>query len=347
MSINTPDVTLSIMSAREELLKENKARIKEEEERISSLMLSLGSRGMECGLSVRLPGCMKLQQDCRNASAERTHAEERLKAIRNASQEHEERRALVESRKKDSAEIASSIDSLLTSLGASIYEKCSFSLLDKDAFAPVYKDQEKPGKGAFGSVLSRLSREHRFRRYGRLVISNDLDAMLDGKARETAEEIRRLQGLKAEADKEKHELLSLIVAKKHSYEALSTEGVERAEKNAKGAAEREEAALRNYGAFLWDNGGSWIGEDTPSVLLDEIERILAEKDALERLIAERKRLKSEAKADDLMALLENEEKKLSILQKERERIDSEIADVEAEAGRLRMKLEEIRREQGM
>ena len=48
-----------------------------------------------------------------------------------------------------------------------------------------------------------------------------------------------------------------------------------------------------------------------------------------------------------MALLENEEKKLSILQKERERIDSEIADVEAEAGRLRMKLEEIRREQGM
>ena len=96
-----------------------------------------------------------------------------------------------------------------------------------------------------------------------------------------------------------------------------------------------------------DNGGSWIGEDTPSVLLDEIERILAEKDALERLIAERKRLKSEAKADDLMALLENEEKKLSILQKERERIDSEIADVEAEAGRLRMKLEEIRREQGM
>ena len=46
------------------------------------------------------------------------------------------------------------------------------------------------------------------------------------------------------------------------------------------------------------------------------------------------RLKKEAKADDYKALIEEEKAKILILQKEKERIDQQIAQIENEIERL-------------
>ncbi len=347
MSINHLGVRLLFMSAREELLKENEAKIKEKEEYISSLLITLARKCSDSQAALSLPGCRKLLHECQTASDERRRAEERLAAVRGASEEYEGRKLLLEEKKKEAAGFSSEIDRLLSSLGAAVYEKCSFSLLDKEAFSFVYADisREDGRKGHIRSVISGLSRERRFRSYGRTVISRDLDSALDGKAGEIALQIRSLYRRRAEVDEEKGRLHIQVGSKRHSYAVLSKDGVERAEKGVLNAASREDEALRSYGAFLFEKSRSWIGDDTAPRLSDDIARIQRERAELDELGRERRRLKREAKADDIMALLESEEKKLSILGKERERIDSEISEVAAEIGRLKSRLDEIRREQ--
>ena len=328
-------------------MKENEAKIREKEDHISALLSSLGRKGAESALSAGISGSERLMQECLASVKEREKAEERLIAIRNASDEHEGRKALLDVKRKEEARLSSGIDMLLSSLGASLYEKCSFSLLDKDAFSFIYKDLGKDSEERKTLVpfVSSALRKRRFRRYGRLVIEHDLDGLLDGNAGKIAKELRDLYSQKIGIENERKELYRLIGAKKQSYAALSKEGIERAERNVKSAEEKEEAAFRNYGSLLWEKGQSWICDETPSRILDDIERILSCKRELDALVSERARLKREAKADDLMALLENEEKKLSILGKERERLDAEISDISKEIAQLKAKLDEIRREQ--
>ena len=326
------------MSAREELLKENEARIKEKEEHISSLFASLGrSAGKDA-----VAGSDKLESACSRASTEREAAEERLASLKKAFDEHEDRLALLAERKKDRSRLLSELDDALSALGAAVYEKCSFSLLDKDAFASVYKDIGD-GKGGVRSFFSEITKKRRFLRYGRFVVKNNLDSMLDGNALRNAEEIRTIHKEIEGIDNERKTLQEQINARKRSYSALSKDGLERAEKNAQSAREKEDEAYRCYGAFLFERKLALAAPGEES--LDSDTAIIArEKRELDFLIAERKRLKREAKADDLMALLENEEKKLSILGKEKERIDQEIRDVEQEISKLKAKLADIKRE---
>ena len=345
MSINTSGGTILAMSAREELLKENEEQIHRSESRISSMMVSLGRKGLEDDTAMFLPGGRKLIQECRRWAGELERAESRLVSIRDASREHEGRKAKLSEKIRESKGIDEEIGQNLSSLGAMVYEKCGFSLLDKEAFSIVYRDREREERRGFPRAFL-ISREARFRRYGRLVIDNGLDSALDGRSAETASRIRALISMKEEAFEEKDRLSSMIEAKKHSYAAFSKDGVERAEKSIGEARRKEEEALQSYGSFLWDKGSLWIDGSTPSLMLDDIERILEEKKVLDSLVLERARLRREAKADDIMALIGNEDKKLSILRKEKERIEKEICSVEEERRKLLLKLEEIRTGQG-
>ena len=90
----------------------------------------------------------------------------------------------------------------------------------------------------------------------------------------------------------------------------------------------------NYGNYLYDRGGSWIGETTPSEILDILQKIIEIQNEYRELNERKQRLQKEAKADDYKALIEEEKEKIKILLGEREKIDMQIEDIEKEIKRL-------------
>ena len=333
------------MSAREELLKENEESIRECEGRISALMLSLGRKGVENASSLSLSVGQRLLAECYDRIAERRKAEERLASIRNASAEHEGRRKSLAEKNREREELRKRLGELEGRLGAIIYERCTFSLLDKSLYACVYRDIEREGKekGRFRlKPLQEAGQRRRFVRYARLAESDEGMRDLDGNAALTVSEIMEVKESLERLEGERKSLSSIINAKRHSYRAMSHGGIERAEKSLSDCIRRENEAIEGYGSQLYDKGALWIGEDTPSPMLSDLQAILNEKRLLDRLLSERARLGREAKADDLRALLESEEGKLRILRRERERIDGEIADIEREAERLRWNIEKLK-----
>ena len=328
------------MSAREELLKENEESIRECEARIAALMLSLGRKGVENASSLSLSIGQRLLSECYDRIAERRKAEERLSSIRSTSAEHEGRRESLAEKDRERGRLDERLATLESQLGAIIYERCTFSLLDKSRYERVYHDIEKDGKKN-GGLLRNVGQRRRFARYARIAESDDSATGLDGSATRTLSEIREIKEELARLDGERKSLSAIIASKRHSYRAMSHGGIERAEKALAECVRRENEAMEGYGSQLYDKGALWIGDDTPSSMLSDLQSILNEKRLLDRLLSERARLGREAKADDLRALLESEEGKLRILRRERERIDGEIAEIEREAERLRGNIEKL------
>ncbi len=331
------------MSAREELLKENEENVRECEDRIAALMLSLGRKGVESASSLSISVGQRLLSECYDRIAERRKAEERLSSIRSASAEHEGRQESLAEKERERDSLGDRLDTLEAQLGAIIYERCSFSLLDKSRYERVYHDIEKDGKkkGSLALSLRNAGQRRRFVRYSRIAEADDAASGLDGSALQLLSEISDIRKELVRLDGERKSLSSVIHSKRHSYRAMSHGGIERAEKALSECIRRENEAMEGYGSQLYDKGALWIGDDTPSSMLSDLQSILNEKRLLDRLLSERARLGREAKADDLRALLESEEGKLRILCRERERIDGEIAEIEREAERLRGNIEKL------
>ena len=332
------------MSAREELQRENEEKIRESEKQISCLMEALGRKAVAESSSLSISVGERLLAACFDRIEERRKAEARLASIKSASAEHEGRKESLGQKNGERDALKREKGDLEERLGAMIYERCAFSLLDKERYRSVYHDIEREEKGRAGHVPSWLHgtlEKRRFRSYCRIALSSPDDAGLDGSASAVLEDIITLLSRMAELDKERRTLSSAINAKRRSYRVMARGGLERAEKALSECVQREAEAMESYGRQLYEKGAIWLSEETPSAMLDDMQAILEEKRLLDTLLSERARLGREARADDLRALLESEEGKLRILARERERIDEEIASIEKEAERLRSNIAKL------
>ena len=235
-------------------------------------------------------------------------------------------------------------------LGALIYEQCSLGLLDREKFSSVYADadvektlsKKAEGKSFFSRIssrgaLSRLKRSDsaRYLDYSSLAdVEGNAVALRGGNAETLVnklEEINKKRSILSQERDEKEMYLSQNINTRKSLEKGATEvDDERVEDSRSNYVE----CLINYGNYLYDRGGSWIGEDTPTEILDILQKIIEIQNKYGELNERKNRLQKEAKADDYKALIEEEKEKIRILLNERDKIDLQIEDIEKEIKRL-------------
>lgn len=242
-------------------------------------------------------------------------------------------------------------------IGALIYEQCSLSLLPRDNFSSVYFDAdrekelvEKSTQGSFFSKFRASSELSLFRKNDKNRYY-DYSSCIDDEKNASLIKSEKAQSLIGELFKIKREKETLsrtiLEAEKYledtaqRYRILEKSGIE---KDSSLLEERENAfkeCIINYGNYLYDRGGSWIGENTPAEILDIFEKILESQKKYSHLNECRKQLEKEAKADDYKALIESEKEKIRILTEEKDRIDKQITEIEKEIERLETLLKRL------
>ncbi|MGN1189747.1 MAG: hypothetical protein ACI4SL_05040, partial [Candidatus Ornithospirochaeta sp.] len=242
-------------------------------------------------------------------------------------------------------------------IGALIYEQCSLGLLDRDRFSSVYADSDEEkklsekaeAKSLFSrlssrSALSRMKRSDnsRYLDYSSLIDNEENAVSLSGGNAETLvkklEAVKEKRALLFQEKEEKDIYLSQNIARR---KALEKGGLESDDERVEDSLSAYNEALINYGNYLYDRGGSWIGETTPPEILDILQKIIEIQNEYRELNERKSRLQKEAKADDYKALIEEEKEKIKILLGEREKIDMQIEDIEKEISRLEGLVEKL------
>lgn len=242
-------------------------------------------------------------------------------------------------------------------IGALIYEQCSLGLLDRDRFSSVYADSDEEkklsekaeAKSLFSrlssrSALSRMKRSDnsRYLDYSSLIDNEENAVSLSGGNAETLvkklEAVKEKRALLFQEKEEKDIYLSQNIARR---KALEKGGLESDDERVEDSLSAYNEALINYGNYLYDRGGSWIGETTPPEILDILQKIIEIQNEYRELNERKSRLQKEAKADDYKALIEEEKEKIKILLGEREKIDNQIEDIEKEISRLEGLVEKL------
>ncbi len=325
------------MSVRDDFLKENAERMKECERNISALLSSLGQKGIDNSILFDIPAGKRLANACIEAIRERDNAESKLDALRFATNTHKEQREQLDESGKALKITSAKVKDLVAKLGAIVYEKCTFSALDKTTFAPIYREVE-----VNSFFFQQRKNEKFFYKYGRLVLDLKLDRALDGKALEIAETIRAAEGERDRLEGERQSLSNIVRSTRQN--PFAKDSVEKAEKEYKAKVEKAASALESYGTFLYDQYEIWINDDTPNEIFDVFQLILNERNHQEAIMRERNRMGREERADDYKTRLEAEESKISILKRERELLDTKILEAEREADRLRSAIEKLNTE---
>ena len=242
-------------------------------------------------------------------------------------------------------------------IGALIYEQCSLGLLDRDRFSSVYADSDEEkklsekaeAKSLFSrlssrSALSRMKRSDnsRYLDYSSLIDNEENAVSLSGGNAETLvkklEAVKEKRALLFQEKEEKDIYISQNIARR---KALEKGGLESDDERVEDSLSAYNEALINYGNYLYDRGGSWIGETTPPEILDILQKIIEIQNEYRELNERKSRLQKEAKADDYKALIEEEKEKIKILLGEREKIDMQIEDIEKEISRLEGLVEKL------
>ena len=235
-------------------------------------------------------------------------------------------------------------------LGALIYEQCSLGLLDRSRFSSVYADSDEEkklsekaeGKSLFSrlssrSALSRMKRSDnsRYLDYSSLIDDEENAVSLSGGNAETLvkklESVKERRAVLFQEKEDKEYYLSQNISRRKALEKGGLDSDQERVEDSK-AAYRE--SLINYGNYLYDRGGSWVGEKTPTEILDILQKIIEVQNGYRELNERKSKLQKEAKADDYKALIEEEKEKIKILLGERDKIDMQIEDIQKEINRL-------------
>lgn len=235
-------------------------------------------------------------------------------------------------------------------VGALIYEQCSLGLLDRDRFSSVYADSDEEkklsekaeGKSLFSrissrSALSRMKRcdNSRYLDYSSLIDNEENAISLSGGNAEAL--VKRLESIKEkraglfQEKEDKDFYLSQNIGRR---KLLEKGGIDEDNERVEDCQAAYIESLINYGNYLYDRGGSWVGETTPSEILDILQKIIEIQNEYRELNERKSRLQKEAKADDYKALIEEEKEKIKILLGERDKIDKQIEDIQKEINRL-------------
>lgn len=235
-------------------------------------------------------------------------------------------------------------------LGALIYEQCSLGLLDRDKFSSVYADADEEkeltakagGKSLFSrlssrSALSRLKKSDnsRYLDYSSLVDNEENALLMHGANAEVlAKGLRENKEKRDNFRREQDELELFLTENLQDYKRLGKGGLEEDGERVRDSEVSLRECLINYGNYLYDRGGCWIGEDTSPKILDVLQSIIETQNRYRDLNNRKARLQKEAKADDYKALIEEEKEKIRILEGEREKIALQIEDIKKEISRL-------------
>lgn len=338
------------MTTREELFRET-------EEKIENTTLKLRSHFFDLGIMLfrnpdLLPGGMgvSLVKAAESAETALREAEEKKKDDESFAGEYD-------SKKREKIEKDDRLEQLRENereirlrLGALIYEQCSLDLLPRESFSSVYADTDeekslaqKSRSRSFwsrlrsSSALSRMKRSDRERYldYSSFADNDATAILISGeKAQNLIKElcdVKSERGLLTDEDEKLEEYLSENLSRRKNLEkgGMEEDGSSLEERK----AEFDECII-NYGNYLYDRGGSWIGENTPTEVLDALQLILENQNEYGSLLKKREQLQKEAKADDYKALIEEERNKIRILEEEKSRIDTQIDEISKEIERL-------------
>ena len=338
------------MVTREELFRETEEKIEDTTEVLRSYFHDLGEAIYKdqsvlpapMGVSL-LEEVKKAENDMNQAFASREDDKEFITQF----DEIKERKTVVDD---EMERLREEERDLRLRIGALIYEQCSLGLLDRDRFSSVYADSDEEkklsekaeGKSIISrlssrSALSRLKRSDnsRYLDYSSLVDDEENAVSLSGGNAVTLmnnlEEIKEKRAILFQEKEDKDYYLSQNISRRR---LLEKGGVEKDDEKVEDSQVAYKEALINYGNYLYDRGGSWIGETTPSEILDILQKIIEIQNEYRELNERKQRLQKEAKADDYKALIEEEKEKIKILLGEREKIDMQIEDIEKEIKRL-------------
>ena len=334
------------MAARNELREELESRIDQITEKIRFSLYRLGESAYgakdEIGLSVG-PRLSDSVRDCYERNRKAKAELDRARSFASEYEEHLKKREelLGKEREEDEA-----IASLSLRLGSIVYEQCSLGLLDKEAFSSVYSDAERDARRSSSRLLSMIglgAREgRRFPEYASLVIKDGRWKELQGdRASAIALEIIERNGRKDDYEESLVEEDSFINGFRDEYSSYCSGGQERLEEEDEDSRSALFESLVSYGTYLYEKGSVWIGESTPSYLMDIIENILRLNKEYSDLCSKRDRLSKEDKADEYNALISSDEAKILILEKEKDRIDEQIASLRSEIEALRSRIDRL------
>ena len=338
------------MVTREELFRETEEKIEDTTEVLRSYFHDLGEAVYKDQSVLPEPMGVSLLEEVKKAENEMNQAfldrEEDKKFVAEFD-EIKERKTVVDDEMERLREEERDIR---LRIGALIYEQCSLGLLDRDRFSSVYADSDEEkklseraeGKSFISrlssrSALSRLKRSDnsRYLDYSSLVDDEENAVSLSGGNAVTLvnklEEIKEKRANLFQEKEDKDYYLSQNISRRR---LLEKGGVEKDDERVEDSQVAYKEALINYGNYLYDRGGSWIGETTPSEILDILQKIIEIQNEYRELNERKQRLQKEAKADDYKALIEEEKEKIKILLGEREKIDMQIEDIEKEIKRL-------------
>lgn len=242
-------------------------------------------------------------------------------------------------------------------IGALIYEQCSLDLLPREKFSSVYADSDEEKalnekalsrsffrrlKSSSSLALLRKNAPNRYLDYSSFADNDESAILISGKkAQELISSLKETVESRKEIQKEEGELESYLGENLVRRRALNKSVIEDEEAEVE---EKENAFVEciiNYGNYLYDRAGSWIDENTPPGVLDIVQTILESQKMYASLNKERKLIEKQAKADDYKTLIENEREKIRLLEGEKQKIDSQIAEIEREIERLEGLVERI------
>ncbi len=343
------------MDSKEELLFGIDNLIDEKQNMIREQFFHLGERMYKSKANIGVG--KKLFEECIAYETRKSEAEEKYKALVSLYEEYEEKRKSAEEEKVNLDNLFADERELKIRLGAIIYERSSLSLLDRDSFPYAYSDVDKDielhKKLESRNPIERLSAQNNIQKFqknindyyisyaDKAIDADNLELIGGNNAPMVIEELQALLSKKSDIEKRIEDLEFFLEVNRQEVNRLRKGGLEEAENYKNDIQNSYHESLISYGNYLFDRGGVWIGEDTSSDVLDIIEEILKLQNEYSRLNEEKQTLQKQAKVNDYRLLIENERAKISILEREKEKIDEEIAQIENEINKLNSLIEKL------
>ena len=345
------------MDSRADLERDIDNRLKRQLELIRDQFLILGDKVYKATKSEPLKIGREMQEECISSEARREEAENKCKELSVFALEYEEKEKEHDAIKKDLEYLYDRARSFKIRLGAILYERASLDLLDSECFKEVYSDCQKEqdlrkrsesknplDKLASQSGLQKLQRSanDRYIRYIDNALENDSVSKIGGNnAPMISQELMSILDRIKPLEEKKEELDSYLEDGRDEAQALKKGGLEEAKEYLKNVTKLYRENLISYGSYLFDKGGIWISESTPSDVLDSIENILNLQNEYAQINAEKQELQKASKADDYRALILEERQKIQLLLREKDNIDQEISEIESEIERLQALIDRL------
>ena len=340
----------AVMKAREEALSGIQAKMDEVAEEIRDCYFKLGNTIASSPESLGIPVGKRLLESVLNAKKDKEKSETALNEADRFLSSYKEKSDEADQLRDRIGEKNRELKLSRLRLGALVYEQCSLSLLDKSIFSSVYDDveeerlySEKKNAEGFidrffslrGKAKLQRSTDSRLLGYASLVLDNDLSGALSGEsAKSVYEECTACSSEIKELSARLSEISGYLDRSDSEKKALDKGGYEKLKADSDDKSDKLKEEIIGYGNYLFDRGASWIDQSTPSEILDYLDSILKSQNEYSALSNTLNRMMKEAKADDYKAQIEEEKARILILQKEKERIDLQISQIQAEIDRL-------------